>query len=141
MRAIMLGCAASVEAVPIALAIGLAVVWSSGSNVTVLSLPIAGAAAVAGFVVTRLVMRRHIGERAGRVAITAAALAAQAPLLLAIGVVTLGVRGPVVGPVALVALAGLLYAWSRGTALARDDLQFDAVYGSFRRALVAVIAI
>src|SRR5438067_1187269 len=135
-RLLLLLAATIAEAVPLALAAGVVDAWIVPNGTELLSPVSVGLAVILGFVATRVLMRRHLGERRARLMLALCALAVTVPLYLGVRLRNpMGVlRDPVVAP----ALAALLYTWSRGAALARENLAFDAVYASFRRGLIVL---
>lgn len=133
---------AAVEAIPLSLVAGLFAAWSLAPGAVALPLWPLVAAVLLAFAVTRLLMRRHLAQRPMRVLLTLVGLATS-PALYAAGTAlnrTLLVprdAGRDAG-LTVMTLAVVLFAWSRGTALARDDLTFDAIYASFRRGLIVL---
>ena len=138
-RLLLLLAAAAVEAIPLALAAAvLATLGLNHGAIDISALPLVATVALA-YGLTRLLLRRRVGQRTGRVVLAAGALVVT-PLYLGPGPLNPanGLHDPT--PVLIPALAALLFAWSRGVVLAREELDFDSIYGAFRRGLIVLFA-
>lgn len=136
-RLLLLLVTAVVEALPLALLAGLITAWEAPDHAAMLAPAPLFVAVLLSFALTRLLQRRGLGERQGRVALVVSAALA-APLLYVVS----GALDPAsprgFGPAAIPAIVVLLYAWSRGAVLARDDMTFDTIYAAFRQGLIVL---
>lgn len=136
-RLLLLLVTAVVEALPLALLAGLVTAWEAPDHAAMLAPVPLFVAVLLSFALTRLLQRRGLGERHGRIALVVSAALA-APLLYVIS----GALDPAsprgLGPALIPALVVLLYAWARGTVLAREDMTFDTIYAAFRQGLIVL---
>ena len=140
-RILLLLAVAAVEALPLALLAGLFAAWSLTPGATPLPAAAVFVAVLLGYGATRLLVRRHAAERAARVLLVLVGLVVSAALYAASS--GLGHGQGILRDLglAILELAVVLFAWSRGAVLAREDLVFDAIYASFRRGLVVLFAV
>ncbi len=140
-RILLLLAVAAVEALPLALLAGLLAAWSLTPGAVPLPAAAVFAAVLLGYGATRLLVRRRVAERPARVLLVLAGLAVSAALYAVSSALSHG-QGILRDPgLAIVELAVVLFAWSRGAVLAREDLVFDAIYSAFRRGLIVLFAV
>lgn len=144
-RLLLLLLAATVEAVPLALLASLLDAWDTThpNNGGLSPVPLA-IAVLLSYVVSRELLRRDVGERAARATLVVAAVVVAPPLLLGTRTLDLVTRPmSVLDASFVIGIAAVLFAWSRGTILERDDVTlniFDSVYSGFRRGVVMLAA-